>query len=104
MYIFPEKIKLPDLCISLQIPRNTLLLYLHSYQSLIWNKIVSRRIKQFGLRPIAGDLIWVKKSIDEDSVPLDEETDKDEVIEDRDEDSDVGDPSSAEEKESKTEF
>jgi tRNA(Glu) U13 pseudouridine synthase TruD len=25
----------------------------------VWNKIVSRRIKEFGLRPIAGDLVFV---------------------------------------------
>lgn len=27
------------------IPRNTRLMYLHSYQSFVWNKVVSKRIK-----------------------------------------------------------
>ncbi|XP_049840463.1 uncharacterized protein LOC126285200 [Schistocerca gregaria] len=39
------------------IPRGTRLMYLHSYQSLIWNKVVSRRMQKFGLQPIAGDLV-----------------------------------------------
>ncbi|XP_013787304.1 pseudouridylate synthase 7 homolog [Limulus polyphemus] len=39
------------------IPRNTRLMYIHSYQSFIWNKVVTRRIKQFGLVPIIGDLL-----------------------------------------------
>ncbi|XP_049794111.1 uncharacterized protein LOC126203787 [Schistocerca nitens] len=39
------------------IPRGTRLMYLHSYQSLIWNKVVSRRMQKFGLQPIVGDLV-----------------------------------------------
>lgn len=41
------------------------LLYIHSFQSLIWNKIVSRRIKEFGLKPIIGDLVLETKDDDE---------------------------------------
>eukprot|EP00795_Rhopilema_esculentum_P017264 gene17264-8827_t len=46
------------------IPRNTRLMYIHSYQSYIWNKIVSKRIKIFGMQPIAGDLVLSKHAED----------------------------------------
>ncbi|XP_034457065.1 pseudouridylate synthase 7 homolog isoform X1 [Hippoglossus hippoglossus] len=39
------------------IPRNNRLMYIHSYQSVVWNTMVSRRIDAFGLRAVEGDLM-----------------------------------------------
>lgn len=35
-----------------------MLLYIHSFQSIVWNRIISRRIKEFGLTVLPGDLIY----------------------------------------------
>merc|ERR1719483_275296 len=40
-----------------QIHRNTRTLYVHSYQSYVWNLMVSRRLKEFGQKLILGDLV-----------------------------------------------
>ncbi|TRY56943.1 hypothetical protein DNTS_023878 [Danionella cerebrum] len=39
------------------IPRNTRLMYIHSYQSLVWNRMVSKRMETFGLSATEGDLV-----------------------------------------------
>lgn len=32
-------------------------MYIHSYQSFMWNTMVSRRIEAFGLKAVEGDLV-----------------------------------------------
>ncbi|XP_065829927.1 pseudouridylate synthase 7 homolog [Oscarella lobularis] len=44
------------------IPRSTRLMYVHSYQSLIWNRLVSRRLQQFQFNVLPGDLVQHKES------------------------------------------
>uniref|UniRef100_UPI00398ED770 pseudouridylate synthase 7 homolog isoform X2 n=1 Tax=Pristiophorus japonicus TaxID=55135 RepID=UPI00398ED770 len=39
------------------IPRNNRLMYIHSYQSYVWNKLVSKRIEEYGLKVVSGDLV-----------------------------------------------
>ncbi|XP_067861118.1 pseudouridylate synthase 7 homolog isoform X2 [Heptranchias perlo] len=39
------------------IPRNNRLMYIHSYQSYVWNNLVSKRIEEYGLKAVPGDLV-----------------------------------------------
>eukprot|EP00041_Stephanoeca_diplocostata_P021863 m.516422 g.516422 ORF g.516422 m.516422 type:complete len:801 (+) comp21928_c0_seq4:180-2582(+) len=39
------------------LPYHLRTLYLHSYQSLLWNAMASRRVAALGLQPVVGDLV-----------------------------------------------
>ncbi|KAJ8656284.1 hypothetical protein O0I10_008078 [Lichtheimia ornata] len=42
----------------LSLPRRMLSMYLHAYQSYVWNHVVSERIKRFGCdKPLVGDIV-----------------------------------------------
>jgi tRNA pseudouridine13 synthase len=43
----------------LQIPRNLRLMYVHAYQSLVWNMAASRRWARYGNKVIKGDLVII---------------------------------------------
>lgn len=57
-------------------------MYVHAYQSYIWNEVLSQRIDLFGTKPAVGDLIVVEESkqtvVEDDSK---EEETEDEVQE-----------------------
>ena len=46
------------------IPRNLRLMYVHAYQSLVWNVAAGERWKRHGARVVAGDLVLVNKHKD----------------------------------------
>lgn len=58
-------------------------MYIHSYQSLIWNEMVSRRIAKFGLEVCEGDLVYSNDDENEATEVIDDET---AIIEDDDAD------------------
>lgn len=76
------------------VPRNIRLIYIHAYQSFVWNHIVSRRIKQFGTDVVVGDLVYDKQNCKE---TLSDET-TDYPLNDSDDAGDKTDNTSVEEK------
>lgn len=55
------------------VPRNIRLIYIHAYQSFIWNHVLSRRMKEFGTDVVVGDLVYDKQNCKE--IISDETTD-----------------------------
>ena len=42
------------------IPHNWRSFYVHCFTSLLWNHLASFRVKEYGLRPVEGDLVLKK--------------------------------------------
>ncbi|KAL1935333.1 hypothetical protein VTP01DRAFT_4473 [Rhizomucor pusillus] len=53
------------------LPMSLKTMYLHAYQSYIWNRVVSERIKRFGCKkPLVGDLVLLKDVPDPAAEPV----------------------------------
>ena len=68
------------LCAFKSLPRQLQVLYPHAFQSYVWNKIVSERIKKFGMGVLVGD-ICLRKNRKLKESDLEEEINDEENIE-----------------------
>lgn len=63
-------------------------MYIHAYQSYVWNAIVSERVREYGSdRPIAGDLVFDSAKDDKEAMDVDAAEEDAIIIDDTPEDS-----------------
>ncbi len=67
-----------------QLTKNMRLLYVHAYQSWLWNTLVSERLQLFGTAVVVGDLV-LNESRDGDDVTADQQQSRVRVIGSEDE-------------------
>eukprot|EP01094_Clydonella_sp_ATCC50884_P017215 TRINITY_DN2956_c1_g3_i1.p1 TRINITY_DN2956_c1_g3~~TRINITY_DN2956_c1_g3_i1.p1 ORF type:complete len:773 (+),score=243.69 TRINITY_DN2956_c1_g3_i1:249-2321(+) len=64
-----------------QLPRNMRLMYVHGYQSKVWNLMASKRLELFGYKPAVGDLVVLDADTDEDDADaLDADAPEEEAV------------------------
>lgn len=69
-----ESSKSPNYSAALQkIPRNLRMMYIHAYQSYVWNFAVTERLCRFGFTPIEGDLVVCDQIVDSNDDMTDSE-------------------------------
>ncbi|SMN20209.1 similar to Saccharomyces cerevisiae YOR243C PUS7 Pseudouridine synthase [Maudiozyma saulgeensis] len=56
----------------MKVPRNLRTMYVHAYQSYVWNAVTSERIKLYGLKVVPGDLVIDNSTSHEDVEELDD--------------------------------
>ncbi|KAG0668998.1 multisubstrate pseudouridine synthase 7 [Maudiozyma exigua] len=55
-----------------KIPRNLRTMYVHAYQSYVWNAVATERVKLYGLKVVPGDLVIADKNSHEEVDELDD--------------------------------
>lgn len=66
------------------ISKNTRYIYIHAYQSYIWNQAVSERLRRYGSKVLIGDKVIDKSAADllEEASDIPQEDDQEEIKKD----------------------